>query len=102
MPWKATARSARSLRGYARFSESIRKKFRSEQFCDRDSPNPSVLILSHVATCLTAGLAIVSAVLAKAHIVGSQAMRAVAVTLTVSFVPVTLNADKFVRHRFSL
>jgi hypothetical protein len=75
---------------------------RMPKFCDRDSPEPSVLILSHVATGFTAGLTTICAVLAKAHIVRSHAKRAVSFALAVGLVLVTLHADKFVCHWFSL
>src|SRR5436190_3950004 len=116
MQWKAIAQSAKSLRGCAPSLENTRKKFQSDQersisaresresqnFCDRDNPNPSVLVLSHVATCLTAGLAIIRAVLAKAHIVRPEAMRAVPVTITASFVLVALQAGELFGHWVSL
>ena len=88
---------------------STRKRFWSERklklnrremknFCDRDSPSPSVLILSDVATGFAARLAVICAVPAETNIVGTHAKGAISIALAVGFVLVALHADKLVRH----
>ena len=62
----------------------------------------AVLVLCYVAACFTAGLAIISAILTKAHLVTSHAQHAVSVAFTVSLVLIALHADKLARHRFTL